>query len=63
MDFDASFSVHDTLLEKWEACFNAIISFLSKENHIKDRNAKKIIDTLLTGVEISESNLKCFFFF
>ncbi|XP_060880673.1 uncharacterized protein LOC132952394 [Metopolophium dirhodum] len=55
MDFEISFTPHDTLLEKWEACFNNIISFLSKENHIKDRNVKKIIETLLTDVGISEN--------
>jgi len=58
MDFEASFTPHDTLLEKWEACFNDIISFLTKENHVKDRSVKKIIETLSTDVGISESKLK-----
>lgn len=41
MDFEIPFSQGDTLLEKWERSFNSIMSFLSKENHIKDRNVKK----------------------
>jgi len=52
MDFEASFTPHDTLLEKWEACFNDIISLLTKENHVKDRSVKKIIETLSTDVGI-----------
>jgi len=64
MDFEASFTPHNTLLEKWESCFNDIIYFLTKENHVKDRTVKKIIETLSTDVDISESKLKlssCFF--
>jgi len=64
MDFEASFNPHDTLLEKWETCFNNIMSFLSKENHIKDRNVKKIIETLMTAdVGISYSKLNFFFLY
>jgi len=61
MDFEIAFSQGDTLLEKWERSFNSIMSFLSKENHIKDRNVKKLIDSLKTDIEISESKLKSYF--
>jgi len=61
MDFETAFSQGDTLLEKWERSFNSIISFLSKENHIKDRNVKKLIDSLKTDIGISESKLKSYF--
>ncbi|KAL4126676.1 hypothetical protein QTP88_010885 [Uroleucon formosanum] len=47
--------VIDTLLEKWERSFNSILSFLSKENHVKDRNVKKFIDSLKTDIGISEN--------
>ena len=63
MDFEASFTPQDTLLEKWEACFNDILSFLSKDNHVKDKNVKKIIEKLSTDVGISESKLRLSFFF
>jgi len=56
MDFEAAFS--QGLFEKWERSFNDIIPFLSKENHIKDRNAKKLIDSLKTDIGITESKLK-----
>ena len=62
MDFEASFTPQDTLLEKWEACFNDILSFLSKDNHVKDKNVKKIIEKLSTDVGISESKLRLSFF-
>ncbi|KAL5239404.1 hypothetical protein ACI65C_006814 [Semiaphis heraclei] len=55
MDFETAFSQGDTLLEKWERSFNSIISFLSKENHIKDKNVKKLIDSLKTDIGISEN--------
>lgn len=58
MDFEKAFSQGDTLLEKWERSFNSILSFLSKENRIKDRNIKKLIDSLKIDTEISESKLK-----
>lgn len=41
MDFKAAFTKSDgTLLDRWEGSYKAIASFLSIENHLKDKNAK-----------------------
>jgi len=63
MDFRAAFSksADGTLLDRWEGSFKAIVSFLSIDNNIKDKNAKKIIDTLTNGIGLSESKLKQYF--
>lgn len=59
MDFMAAFiKSNGTLLDKWEWSFKTILSFLSIDNHVKDKNAKKIIDTLTNGIGLSESELK-----
>lgn len=59
MDFKAAFNKSNgTLLDKWEGSFKAIVSFLSIDNHVKDKNAKKIINILTNGIGLSESKLK-----
>jgi len=62
MDFKAAFTKSDgTLLDRWEGSYKAIASFLSKENHVKDKNAKKMINTLTNNIGLSESKLKLYF--
>jgi len=62
MDFKAAFSKPDgTHLDRWESSYKAIASFLSKDNNVKDKNAKIIIDTLTNGIGLSESKLKLYF--
>jgi len=62
MDFKEAFSKSDgTLLDKWEGSYKAIASFLSIDNHVKDKNAKKMIGTLTNCIGLSESKLKLYF--
>jgi len=62
MDLKAAFSKSDgTLLDRWEGSYKAITSFLSIDNHVKDKNAKQIIDTLTNNIGLSESKLKLYF--
>lgn len=45
MDYDIAFGNNgDFLLKNWETYFPQIVTFLQKDGHIKDKNAKALLD-------------------
>lgn len=54
MDFGTSFQ-RDGLLTDWGKTFDKLLLFLTRGNHIKDRNVTSILNKMVKDNTISES--------
>lgn len=58
MDFKAAFGGKDGLLKDWDQAFEKILTFLNIDSHIKDKNAKQLLEKLNKDDKTSISESK-----
>lgn len=55
MDFKVAFQNEDNFLNEWDQSAKKIISFLSKENRVKDKTCRALIENLKNNTTLGES--------